>query len=151
VIVLDVNILVAAAIPGHPWHAPVARFLEDALATDEVAVPDVVWSGFVRTVTNPAVADPLPSWDEIDAFVGAVRSHRGYRSDVRGLVSSVEALLDLCRHHDLRRNLVSDAHIALVATDYNATVATLDTDFDRIAGAVIHPALPASHPEVGAG
>jgi len=36
---------------------------------------------------------------------------------------------------------VSDAHIAVVASDHNATVATFDTDFDRMPVTVVHPPL----------
>ena len=140
-IVVDVNVLVAAAIASHPYHAVARRFLEDALTAGEVAVPDVVWSGFVRTVTNAAVADPPPTWDAVRTFVGAVRGHPGYRADVRGLVSSIDSLVALCQRLDLRRNLVSDAHVAMVAADHNAAVATFDTDFDKMPVAVIHPPL----------
>jgi len=138
-IVLDVNVLVATAIPSHPHHPTAVRFLEDAVTKHEIAVPDVVWSGFVRTVTNPAVVSPPPTWDAIRAFMNAIRGHQAYRTDVRGSVSSIDDLIALCERFDLRRNLVSDAYIAAVASDHNAVVATFDADFDRLPVAVVHP------------
>ncbi|MDR0416247.1 MAG: PIN domain-containing protein [Propionibacteriaceae bacterium] len=141
-IVLDVNVLVAAYLTGHRFHAAARAFLRSALDAGGVAVPDVVWSGFARVVTHPAVVQPPADWPEIRAFTAAVQGHPGYRADIRGLTSPLAALWALCQAAGARRNLVSDAHIAAVAIDCNAAVATWDADFDRFPVPVVHPAIP---------
>ncbi|MDR0284608.1 MAG: PIN domain-containing protein [Propionibacteriaceae bacterium] len=57
-IVLDVNVLVAAFMTGHPSHVAAQKFLRESLGSEEVAIPDVVWSGCLRTVTNPSIFRP---------------------------------------------------------------------------------------------
>ena len=140
-IVLDVNVLVAAYLTGHDFHAAANKFLNETLNTSEVAVPDVVWSGFVRTVTNPVLAQPPATWPEVRAFVAAVQQYPGYRADVRCLAAALDSFLALCQTTDARRNKVSDAYIAAIAIAHNASVATWDTDFDAFPVTVIHPPL----------
>lgn len=138
-IVLDVNVLVAAYVTGHAFHKAAHSFLRDALKTGGVGIPDVVWSGFVRTVTNPAIAQPVATWPEIRAFVSAVQRHPGYEPSIRTLTSPVDSFLILCQAGHARRNKVSDAYIAAIAIDHNASVATWDSDFDDFPVSVIHP------------
>jgi len=141
VIVLDVNVLVAAYLTGHQFHAPARRFLRAALAAGDFAIPDAVWSGFARVVTNPALVQPPASWPEVREFAGAVSRRPGYRADVRGATAPIGSFLALCQATGARRNLVSDACLAAVAIDHNASVATWDADFDAFPVPVVHPPL----------
>ena len=138
-IVLDVNVLVAAYLTGHPSYAAGRTFIREALETGGVGVPDVVWSGFIRTVTNPVVSQPPATGPEIRTFMDALRRHPGYRADVRGMISPVESFAALCQTVGANGNKVSDAYIAAVAIDHGASVATWDTDFDAFPIHVIHP------------
>ena len=141
-IVLDVNVVLAAYLDGHPFHAAANKFLEESLAAGGVAVPDVVWSGFMRIATHPATTTPPVEWPDIRAFIAAVRGHPGYRADVRAMSAPLDSFVALCQATGARGNKISDAYIAGVAIDHNAPVATLDTDFDQLPVAVIHPPLP---------
>jgi len=142
VIVLDVNVLVAAYLTGHAFHAAARTFLNEALEAGGVGVPDVVWSGFARTVTNPAVAQPPATWTDVRAFAEALQRHPGYDATVRSMRSSVDSFLALCQMANARRNKISDAHIAAIAIDHNASVATWDSDFDDFPVSVVRPPLP---------
>ena len=138
-IVLDVNVLVAAFVDSHERHEEARAFLRAALARGDVAVPDVVWSGFVRVVTNPIIVDPPAEWFEVRRFADGLRAQPGYRADIRGMSSPLESFLVLCQLCGAQRNLVSDAYIAAVAVDVGGAVATWDTDFDRLPALVIRP------------
>ena len=140
-IVVDVNVLVAAAWQDHEFHQAAAEFLSRSLEHDEVAVPDVVWSRLIRTATNPRVIQPTPDWPSINRFIQAIRSHPSYRMDVRAMTSPITTFLVLCGSAGVKGNLVSDAYIAAIAMDYDATVATWDTDFERFPVQVVHPPL----------
>ena len=93
-IVLDVNVLVAAFIVSHSHHDSARRFVQTALqGVGGVGVPDVVWSGLVRTVTNPRVVDPPATWAEVRAFVDAIQRNGGYRPQVRAITSPLSTFL----------------------------------------------------------
>jgi toxin-antitoxin system PIN domain toxin len=139
VIVLDVNVLVAAYFSGHQRHQEARRFLRDALAAGGVAVPDVVWSGFARIVTNPVVVRPAATWEDVTEFAQAVRRHAGYRHAVRGMTAPVDSFLTLCQSAGATGNVVSDAYIAATAADAGASVATWDSDFERFPAPVVRP------------
>ncbi|MCL2317108.1 MAG: PIN domain-containing protein [Actinomycetia bacterium] len=140
-IVIDVNVLLAAFIVQHPLHHAAVRFVADSLKEGGVAVPDVVWSGFARIASNPATSTPPVEWSRIRAFADTIRRHPGYRADVRAMTSPVESFLASCHAMGARGNKVADAYIAAVATDHNAAVATWDADFDTLPVPVITPAL----------
>ena len=134
-IVLDVNVLVAAFAGGHPHHEPAVAGMARALTSARLAiVPDVVWLGFARVTTTPGVLDPTPAWDAVAAFIEAVRSHPGCARSVRGLDADLSDYLDLCRRADARRNLLTDAYVAAVALANACPVMTFDRDFARFPG-----------------
>ena len=138
-IVLDVNVLVGAYLTGHPSYDAARKFVRESLEAGGVGVPDVVWSGFIRTVTNPVVSQPPATWPEIRAFMTAVRRHPGYRTDLREMTSPVESFAVLCQTVGSVGNKTSDAYIAAIAIDHGASVATWDKDFDAFPVHVIHP------------
>jgi toxin-antitoxin system PIN domain toxin len=140
-IVPDVNVLVAAFADGHPHHEAARACLRRALAEEGVAIPDVVWSGFARVVTDPAVVDPPADWPQVRRFAEAVRSHPGYRAEIRGAKAPMDSYLALCHLVGARRNLVADAYIAQVAVDWGAAVATWDPDFDGLPAPVVRPSV----------
>lgn len=142
-IVVDVNLLVAASRRDHVHH-PIARpFFSDALAHDDVIVPDAVWSGFLRVVTSRRIFHvPTPMADAI-SFVRAVTSSSRYRL-VAGLVDGLDPLLSLIEASESTSDLVPDAYIAAVAMAHGCPVATLDRDFRRFDGLrIVTPTAPA--------
>lgn len=139
-IVLDVNILLAAFRADHPHHGRVRPWLDGVLRrATAIAVPDVVWVGFVRLCTNRHVF-PVPS-DLAEAvdFARAFVAQPGYVS-VSGLNDGIEPFLELAKSSSASANLTTDAYLAAVALAWAAPVATLDRDFRRFDGLrVIEP------------
>jgi toxin-antitoxin system PIN domain toxin len=141
VVIVDVNILVAAFASGHAFHDAARKWLTEALDSGGVGAPDVVWSGFMRIVTNPRIVAPAASWSEVRAFMDAVRYHRGYLNDIRGMKTPLQIFEVLCQSTGTLSGQVSDAYIAQVAIDHNAAVATWDKDFAAYPVPLVQPPL----------
>lgn len=132
-ILVDVNVLVAAHASEHPHHPRARPFLMRALADDTVIVPDAVWAGFLRVITNRRIFDPPSSLSDAIGFVRAVTGAPGYRH-IAGLSDGIEPFLRECAESEASANLVPDAYIAAVARSYGCAVATFDRDFRRFDG-----------------
>ena len=109
--------------------SPAASSTRPAPGTRPIALSDFALAGVVRLATNPRVfVNPDP---------------------VEGVLEYVEALLEppaqllqpggthwtrfaeLCRHLQLRGNLVPDAYLAAVALEQRAELVTFDRGFGR--------------------
>lgn len=133
-IVLDVNVLVAAFRADHTHHERVRPWLTETLASGAaIGVPDVVWVGFVRLCTNPRVFPVVSSIDETLAFVRALTAQPGY-VHLGGLHDDLGVFLTVVASSEAAANLTTDAYIAAVALSLAAAVATLDRDFRRFDG-----------------
>jgi toxin-antitoxin system PIN domain toxin len=131
VVIADVNVLVAAFRSDHPHHGVVRPWLDRLLASSQsLAVPDLVWVGFVRIVTSKRVfLVPASVADAFD-FVEAIRAQPGHLA-LPQLPRLMDVFADLCRAQSLVGNLVTDAFIAATALCLGAPVVTLDRDFRR--------------------
>ncbi len=136
-IVLDVNVLLAAFRQDHPHHAPVRPWFEQTLARETaVVVPDLVWVGFLRIVTNDHVfAVPSPIGEAI-AFLEAVTETASY-VPVAGLSRGWSGFAGLAVEARAAGNLVPDAYVAAVADALACPVATMDRDFRRFPGLTV--------------
>lgn len=127
----DVNVLIGLFRADHAFHATARRWWGETVDRgDTFTVPDVVWVGFVRTVTNPRAFADTATFAEAMRFVEAVRQQPSYRS----FISHVRTLDELVRLGSMtgaRGNLVSDAYIAACAQAYGGTVVTFDRDFRK--------------------
>lgn len=132
-IVVDVNVLIAAHRADHAQHEPAMRYLVAALRGDTVIVPDSVWSGFVRVVTHPRIFERPSTLAEATAFVRDVVGARRYRANA-GLSDGIDSFLQVCERADARGALVPDAYIAAVALAHGCPLATFDRDFGRFEG-----------------
>lgn len=130
-IVLDVNVVLAAHRADHPHHDVVRPWFDDLLAGDEsFGVPDVVWASFIRIASNRRIFEAPTPLDEAFAFLRAVRSQPNHVS----MVPTEEHLAlfeDLCRRYDAAGDLAADTYVAAVAIDQDCSVASLDRDFAR--------------------
>lgn len=130
-IVLDVNVLLAAFRADHVHHPIVRPWFDDAFAThSDIVVPDFVWVGFLRLVTNTHIFEVPSTLAEAFAFVDAVTASDAYRS-VPGLPGGFAVFRQTCETGDATGNLIPDAYIASVARAHACPVATLDRDFRR--------------------
>lgn len=133
-IVLDVNVLIAAFRSDHPHHARTHPWLSSLLGgLSDVVVPDAVWVGFLRIVTHPSAMVQPSSLDEASSFIRDVVSAPAYLS-AAPFAASASRLIELCRDSQATGNLVPDAYIASVALGYGCPVATFDRDFRRFDG-----------------
>jgi toxin-antitoxin system PIN domain toxin len=134
-IVVDVNVLLAAHREDHPRHPAAKPWLEAALSRSApgITVPDLVWVGFIRVATNRRVFDPPSGAKDVIAFVKGVTRAPGYLASA-GLRGGLGSFLELVETSGALANLVPDAYIAAHALAMGAAVATFDTDFHRFAG-----------------
>ena len=133
-IVLDVNVLLAAYRSDHAHHERARPWLERVLSSaEDVIVPDTVWVGFVRLVTNNHVFEVPSTIEEAFAFVDALASAPGYRR-IAGLTEGLGLFAQTCIDSDAWGNLVPDAYVASIARAHACPVASFDRDFRRFDG-----------------
>lgn len=133
-ILVDVNLLIYAVDRDSPKHAPARRWLERALSgTESVGIPWIVALAFIRITTHPAVMrKPLSAKSAIgyvdswlaQPFVKLIGPGENHWKILRSLLLASGSA----------GNLTSDAHVAALAIEHGATVASADHDFRRFAG-----------------
>ena len=133
-IVPDINLLVYAYNDGAPHHGTASRWWEGLVnGAERVGVPWIVSTGFVRLMTHPrAVAAPISPVDAI----AHVRDWFRY-AHVSPINPGAEHLTHVQRNLEaagVAGNLVTDAHIAALAMEYQAEVHSNDSDFTRFPG-----------------
>ena len=133
-IIPDLNLLVYAHSAGAPLHSPARQWWEDLINGGErVGISWIVAAGFVRLMTHPRVlASPAAPANAVDLvtewfrFPQVVPINPGanhlsfFRSNL--VAAGVGA------------NLVTDAHVAALAMEYQAEVHSNDNDFSRFPG-----------------
>lgn len=133
-IVPDINLLIYAYNSGSPNHPEARRWWEGLINGEElVGLPWAVSTGFVRIMTSPrALTSPMvPS-----EAVGLVTCWFEY-PHVTPIIPGAEHLTLLKRNLEaagIGANLVTDAHIAALAMEYQAVVHSNDSDFRRFPG-----------------
>ena len=133
-IIPDINLLVYAHNDGVPQHGSARCWWEDLVnGAERVGVPWIVSAGFVRMMTHPAVlAHPANPTEAVDCVLEWFR----YRH-VTPVNPGIDHLPYLRRNLDaagVGANLITDAHIAAIAMEYQAEVHSNDTDFSRFPG-----------------
>ncbi|MYN64410.1 MAG: type II toxin-antitoxin system VapC family toxin [Acidobacteria bacterium] len=133
-IVPDTNLLVYAYNDGAPHHEAARRWWEDLInGAERVGLPWMVSTGFVRLMTHPRVLRSPVS--PVDA-IAHVRDWFRY-AHVSPINAGAEHLTHVQRNLEaagVGANLVTDAHIAALAMEYQAEVHSNDSDFSRFPG-----------------
>jgi toxin-antitoxin system PIN domain toxin len=130
----DVNVLLAASQRQAPYHAVARQRLEAAFGSGApVGLAWVALLGFLRLTTNGRVFPvPMPV-DEAVRIVDGWLSHPGAMVLHPGPRHA--ALLGaLLIGAGTAGHLTTDAHLAAIAIEHGATVASFDRDFSRFAG-----------------
>jgi toxin-antitoxin system PIN domain toxin len=131
VLLIDVNVVLAAHRADHPDHAPVRSWFDDMLGGHErFAVPALVWTSFLRLSTNRRIFEVPTPRDEAFAFVEATCAHPLHLPVGPG-PRHLTLLRELCGESDALGDLVVDAAIAALAAEHGAEIVTLDRDFAR--------------------
>ena len=130
-LLLDVNVVLAAHRDDHPHHQAVRPWFDDLLLNDRpFSVPASVWASFLRLATNRRIfADPTPR-PEAFAFLQAVEAQPHHLVVAPG-PRHLTLLEQLCDEGDAMGDLVPDAVLAAIAAEHSCTVVTLDHDFAR--------------------
>lgn len=130
----DVNVLVNAFRSDAPEHARYRAWLLALIAGPApFAVSDLVLSGFLRVVTNPAVARLAMDPAAARAFVEAIRS----RPNCVVLASSEghwRRFMSLIEQLDIRGPRIADAYHAALAIEHGCEWVSDDSDFARFPG-----------------
>ncbi|MGB2711497.1 MAG: type II toxin-antitoxin system VapC family toxin [Conexibacter sp.] len=130
-LLLDVNVVLAAHRDDHPHHALVRSWFDAMLAGEErFSVPAYVWSSFLRLATNRRIFMVATPRAEAFAFVEATCAQ-----PLHVAIGPGPRHLALLRRHcdeaDALGDLIADATIAALATEHECEVVTLDRDFAR--------------------
>ena len=133
-ILVDANLLLYASDAASVHHEPASRWLETTLSEPEpVGLAWVAVLAFLRVGTNPRIrkdaltveeaADILDSWLERPMVTLVNPGERHWR-----------ILLEMLTRGQVRGPLATDAHLAALAIEHGATLATTDRDFARFPG-----------------
>ncbi|MGD9588553.1 MAG: TA system VapC family ribonuclease toxin [Pyrinomonadaceae bacterium] len=131
-ILLDANILIYAYVEDLPQHRVVSEWLQTYLS-ESIETVGVTWTStnaFLRISTNKKIfASP---WDIADATdrVDELLSHPMVQT-VGPTDDHWEIYSRILKEMNLRGDIVMDAHIAAMAVENQASVASVDKDFRR--------------------
>ena len=131
---VDVNVLLHASFSGSALHVQSRALLMSLRRSGEqVTIPSLVVSGFLRVSTDRRVFDPPKSPDEAIAFVESLTASPSVVIVEPG-VRHWAIFRDLVREHGLRGPDVTNAYLAAVALEYGATWVSYDRGFARFRG-----------------
>ena len=127
-IVLDVNVLLAAHRDDHPHHALVQPWFEQMTAgTEPFVVPDFVWASFAHCRNAQEGVLRSDAGADAFAFVDPCASTDAHRSCSRAVTPRyVRGSLP---HRRRGRRSVNDAYLAAITVELGATLVSLDREF----------------------
>lgn len=131
---VDANVLLYAVDEGSPHHGVAKPWLEAELSGSETfAFAWAVLLAFLRLSTNPRVFESPLSGDEaldlVDSWLEQPNVTVLHPTD-----RHAQLLRELLTPLGTAANLVSDAHLAALAIEHGAELASGDSDFGRFAG-----------------
>lgn len=130
-IVLDVNVLIYAHNTRAEQHERDRRWLREVLGgTRQLGLPVVTSLGFVRIITDPrAMEPPVPVLDAL-AMLERIRAARVV-VDVNPTEGHWGRIAELAQSAQLRGAAMTDVHLAALALERGAALATHDRGFRR--------------------
>ncbi len=134
-IIPDLNILLYAVDSSSPRNREATGWLQEAVNSGKelIGIPWVVHLGFLRLTTNPRVFTRPLTVEAATAWLESLEEHPSVR-----MLNPGDSHPGILRHLLLMlgtgANLVTDAHLAALALEHNATLATGDRDFSRFQG-----------------
>ena len=129
-LVPDVNVLLAGYRSDHTHHRLGRRFLDEARAgSTAIGVSDVALASLVRLATNPRVFVRPEPIDAVLDFIDVLLEPPAQL--LQAGANHWTRFAELCRHLQLRGNLVPDAYLAALALEQGAELITFDRGFGR--------------------
>jgi uncharacterized protein len=133
-VVPDANILLYAVNTASVHHDESLEWLERSLSgTETVGFAWAVLLAFIRVGTNRAI---LPNALSVDEATAQVEAWLGAPSAivVEPTARHAELLRGLLLDSGTAGNLTTDAHLAALAIEHGAELASYDRDFGRFSG-----------------
>lgn len=131
-VILDNNILLYATMPRFDQHERVKDWLEEGLSTgtELIGIPWQVASGFLRVGTNRRIFDRPLDLSFAREFLTDLFDHP--MVEVVGPTAAHWSVYSkLLEDLNLTGDVVMDAHIAAIAIEHKASIASTDKDFRR--------------------
>jgi len=130
-VIVDASLLLYAVDTTSPFHERARTWLEAQLSgSRRVGLPWPSLLAFARIASHPrALAAPLApaeAWALVDDWLAAEVAWVPAPGPGHAAV-----LGELVRRHDVRGNLVPDAHLAALALEHGTAVCSADSDFAR--------------------
>lgn len=126
----DVNVLLAGFRADHDHHALARSFLDEARSgTTGVGLSDVALASVVRLATNPRVFVRPDTTDAVIEYLDVLLEAPAQL--LRAGSAHWTRFTELCRHLQLRGNLIPDAYLAALALEQGAELITFDRGFGR--------------------
>ncbi|MFP4376576.1 MAG: TA system VapC family ribonuclease toxin [Spirochaetales bacterium] len=133
-IIPDVNLLVYAHNSGVPEHVVARRWWEATVnGSEPVGLAWAAVLGFVRLLSSPAVAARPQAPEELLSRIESILSSTNVRLIAPG-PDHPRLMKKLFEQSGAGSRLVTDVHLAALAIQLDATLATNDTDFARFPG-----------------
>lgn len=133
-ILVDVNLLVYSYNKTSPHHAPARKWFEALISGDEVFL--LPWHsilGFLRITTNPRASEhpfgPEAAVEIVDQWLSQPQVRVAQPGDNHWRILRALAVDGQCRGQ-----LIPDAHLAALAIEHGARLATHDRGFARFKG-----------------
>ncbi len=133
-LLIDTNLLLYAFRPESPEHPLVREWLTGFLIRGErLLLTSASLVSFARLATSPRIVRRPVGIDQVLAFIDSLRSVPGTREAEPGS-GYAQIFARICSEGRLRGNDIPDAHLAAVAIEQGAGLATHDRGFDRFPG-----------------
>jgi toxin-antitoxin system PIN domain toxin len=127
----DINVLVHAYDTGFVHHEAAKRWWEDTVrAGTPVGLAWLTILGFIRITTNRSILGNPRTVTSVLSIVRLWSRQPGVRIVTPG-ERHAEILSELLEKLGTAGDLTQDAHLAALAIEYQAEIASVDTDFDR--------------------
>jgi uncharacterized protein len=131
VIIPDVNLLLYAIIDAFPQHEKAKLWWEETVNSGEmIGLADPAIFGFLRISTNPRLLRPPLSADDAARHVETWLALPNARWAQPGPAHHA-LTLGYLRSAGTAGNLTTDAQLAAIAAENNATMCSNDNDFAR--------------------
>lgn len=131
----DTNLLVYAYNSASPFHARAAAWWSGCMDGGEtIGLAPVVVYGFLRLATNPRAVENPASVEQVGAVIRGWVARPAVRLLREGGPPQLERVLELLEACGAAGNLVSDAQLAALALEHDATIHSADADFARFSG-----------------
>ncbi len=131
-IIPDANILLYAYVPSFKEHAAAKKWLQTTLSENKQIV-GLAWqviTAFLRIGTNPRIFQIPFEIAEAEKRLNQLFAHSLVQTAAPG-EKHWRIFSEILREEQITADLVMDAHLAALAIEHRATIATTDRDFLR--------------------